>query len=381
VRGDGYIYKRGSRWWIRYSKDGIDYREPCGKDVTTKQSAKDALKVVHRAIAQGAYLTPPERRVTVDELLAGLLVHLRLQGRAYAGKLESQTKPVRTFFGLTRALDVTTQALERYQQERLAADWKPATVNRSLEGLRRAYTYAAKQTPPQFPKHLIPTFPMLPVDNVRRGFFERAEIDALLSNVADSDIRDFIEWGFRTGMRKREISRLTWDMLDRSSTPWVLRVPGAVTKNKQGRSLGLGGSVRAIIERRLVARRLDVPLLFHRTAKGKPGQAIYDIAPAWSAALAAAGLPAGRLFHDLRRSAVRTLIRSGVDPAVAMKVSGHKTRSMLDRYNIVEDQETAAAMAQADAYLEAQPITLNVSTIEGAQKAHNPGVSGKARAV
>jgi hypothetical protein len=54
---------------------------------------------------------------------------------------------------------------------------------------------------------------------------------------------------------------------------------------------------------------------------------------------------------------------------------------MLDRYNIVEDQETAAAMAKADAYLEAQPATRNVTTLEGAQKAHNPGRSGRTRAV
>jgi hypothetical protein len=68
-------------------------------------------------------------------------------------------------------------------------------------------------------------------------------------------------------------------------------------------------------------------------------------------ALQKAGLPAGRLFHDLRRSAVRTLIRAGVDETTAMKVSGHKTRSMLLRYNIVTERETADALLRADAYL------------------------------
>jgi integrase len=57
------------------------------------------------------------------------------------------------------------------------------------------------------------------VDDVRSGFFARAEVDALLAHVADDGIRDLTEWGFRTGMRKGEIGRLTWDMLDRSGTP------------------------------------------------------------------------------------------------------------------------------------------------------------------
>jgi hypothetical protein len=51
----------------------------------------------------------------------------------------------------------------------------------------------------------------------------------------------------------------------------------------------------------------------------------------------------------------RTLIRAGVDETTAMKVSGHKTRSMLLRYNIVTERETADALLRADAYLSTQP--------------------------
>jgi integrase len=128
-------------------------------------------------------------------------------------------------------------------------------------------------------------------------------------------------------------------MLDRTGSPWGLRIPGPITKNRAGRALGLEGEVRAIVERRLNTRRLDCPLIFHRIAKGKPGQPISDFWDVWREALEAAGLPPGRLFHDLRRSAVRTLIRAGVDESTAMKVSGHKTRSMLLRYNIVTDRD------------------------------------------
>jgi integrase len=143
--------------------------------------------------------------------------------------------------------------------------------------------------------------------------------------------------------------------LDRTRTPWALRIPAAITKNRTGRTLGLEGEVRAIIERRLRLRRFNCPLIFHRTCKGKPGQPITDFWEVWKTALKAARLPSDRVFHDLRRSAVRTLIRAGVDETTAMKVSGHKTRSMLLRYNIVTEREMADALLRADAYLSTQP--------------------------
>jgi integrase len=133
-------------------------------------------------------------------------------------------------------------------------------------------------------------------------------------------------------------------MLDRSGTPWVLKIPAAITKNRTGRTLGLEGEVRTIIERRLRVRRFNCPLIFHPLCKERPGQPITDFWDVWRNALHAAALPSGRFFHDLRRSAVRTLIRAGVDETRAMKVSGHKSRSMLLRYNIVTERETADAL-------------------------------------
>lgn len=158
-------------------------------------------------------------------------------------------------------------------------------------------------------------------------------------------------------------------MLDRSGQTWILRIPASVTKNRKTRSLPLPGTLRTLIERRLHGRRLDTPLIFHRTCKGTPGRPVYDITDLWVAALKAARLPKRMLFHDLRRSAVRTLVKAGVDRGQAMKISGHATEAMFKRYaDIFTDDDTADAMLKAEAYLDAQPT-------ERSQNAHTGGAA------
>jgi hypothetical protein len=105
-------------------------------------------------------------------------------------------------------------------------------------------------------------------------------------------------------------------------------------------------------------------LVFHR--EGAP---IGDFRKAWAAARIAAGLyrvvgvnPDGteqkaptRLFHDLRRSGVRNMVRAGVRERVAMEISGHRTRSIFDRYNITSEDDLREAMQRTSDYVSALP--------------------------
>jgi integrase len=91
--------------------------------------------------------------------------------------------------------------------------------------------------------------------------------------------------------------------------------------------------------------------VFHRA-----GQPILDFRGAWRKACAAAKVP-GLLFHDLRRSAVRNLVGAGVDQAVAMRITGHKTASVFQRYRIVADDDVRAALERTEAANKAAPAS------------------------
>lgn len=119
----------------------------------------------------------------------------------------------------------------------------------------------------------------------------------------------------------------------------------AETKNTEDRTVYLDDELKEIIHSQFVGRQLHCSFVFHRD-----GQQIRDIRGSWKAGCKQTGLE-GRLFHDLRITAVRNMVRSGIPENIAVKISGHKTRSVFERYNIVSAEDLKQAAAKQEDYL------------------------------
>ena len=336
--GDGALIQRGRIWYARFYDRGREVRESL--HTADQDLAEKRLVALRRKRERGTYLDPSRRRITVDELLDDLLTYLEVRGVAGLAKARSTLKAVRDALGHLQAHALDTAAAEAAQREWLRAGRAPATVNRRCELLRQAYRLAARRTPPKVTAS--PHIPLLTVQNARQGFLSRDQVGRLLDELEDEDVRDFVDWASWTGMRPNETRRLTWAMVDLQAG--VLTIAPQVAKTRRGRALALVGPLLAVIQRRQARRRLGCALVFHRVSKGLPGQPVRDYRRAWRAALVAAKLPLTLLPYDLRRSALRNLIRSGTHETVAMAISGHRTRSTFDRYNITSTDDVAAAI-------------------------------------
>jgi integrase len=350
----GSIYKRGKVFWIQYYRNGKPYRE------TTKSKkeadAKRLLKKREGEISEGKLPGIYFDRVRFDELAEDFLRDYRINQRKSLERAERSAGHLNRYFEGCRVPEITSPKIEAYIENRLEEGAANATINRELSALKRMLNIGARQTPPKVDR--VPYIPMLKENNIRKGFFEHAEFVALRDALPDY-LKGFVTFAYKTGWRVSEITDLTWNQVDRDNG--IVRLEVGETKNDDARTVYLDDELQEIFnkqwENRKRSRKLT-PYVFPNI--DGTGQ-IKDFRGSWNKACEDAKI-GKRLFHDFRRTAVRNMVRSGIPEGVAMKISGHKTRSVFERYNIVNDADLKLAAQRQEAYLQAQKDTLS-STI------------------
>jgi integrase len=212
---------------------------------------------------------------------------------------------------------------------------------------------------------------MLEENNVRTGFFEHEEFLRFREELPEY-LKGFATFGYKLGWRFEEIASLTWAQIDR--TRWTVRLEVGTTKNKSGRIMFLDSELQEIVrelwQRRKASARM-VPFVFtNLRGDGK----IRDCRDAWDKAFENSKVPR-KLFHDFRRTAVRNMVRAGIPEKVAMKISGHKTRSVFERYNIVDDRDMELAARRQEIYLDSL-LGTNLGTMADSETKKGAGRIG-----
>jgi integrase len=333
-------------WWIDYHVDGRRYRES-----SRSRRKSDAVALLKRRMgehATGQYVGADAKRLTFEELEAGIVASYELKGHRSLGRLQAGFNHLRDHFAGWKATAITPLALEQYAADRLKEAAR-ATVKYELALLRRAMTLAVKQGR----LSSRPAFPEIGVQNARVGFFEPGEFEAVLKELPDP-LKLMALVGYYSGWRKSEILGLTWARIDFENGVMRLEptstVAGTSTKNDEGRTFPFGevaalaGALQAQcaftedVQRRIGA---VIPWVWHR----EDGSRIHKIDEAWRSACKRAGYPR-RLFHDLRRTAARNLIRVGVPEHWAMQLCGHRSPEVFRRYAITSEADLKQAVAR-----------------------------------
>jgi integrase len=351
-RGDGPCYLRGSVYWVCYYLRGTQYRESTNETDEQKalKSLKARLKEVHAdEIGARVFQTPQSRRLTVHDLLETLKAKFELAGQL-SPQNKSHLKRADEDFGQHLAVALRPERIDAYKKERLAKGDKPASTNRVLQLTNQSYLLAMH-------RGTLANRPFIELlsekGNARKGFCTETEFRKIRGFLPEY-LKDFSEFAYCTGMRLGEVKSLRWEFVRGDVIELQAEDAKGDGDEKNARSIPMvGKDLAGILERRKAARRVKVgetpvmaSLIFHHN-----GHAIVDIRKAWKTACKKAGVP-NRLFHDLRRSAVKNMDDAGVSRDAAMAISGHKTQSMYSRYNVSDDKRKRKALELAQEFRE-----------------------------
>ena len=347
----GMIYKRGRIYWIKYYRNGKPYYESTGSQKET--DAKRLLKKREGEISQGKLPGIYFDKVRFDELAEDFLRDYRINHKKSLARAKRSARHLEQVFEGMKVTTIGTPMINTYVERRINEGAANATINRELAALKRMLNLAAKQTPPKVDK--VPYIPMLKENNTRKGFFEHGDYLALRDALPDY-LKGFVTFAYKTGWRISEISNLTWNQVDLDQG--IVRLEPGEAKNDEGRTVYLDEELKEVLNRQRETRKKTGKLLPYVFLNRAGADKVRRFDKSWKRACKKAGIGV-RLFHDLRRTAVRNMVRSGIPERVAMMISGHKTRSVFDRYNIVNDTDLRLAAQKQQAYLESCTGTIS----------------------
>lgn len=363
TKGIGSVYQRGETWWISYSVNGVRERESSKSEnrADAVRLLKDRLGSMGRHEPVGAAIN----RTTLGEIQEILLTDYAAIGSKSARYAEGGFRRLfRYFKPHQKAASITAAELKSYVAAAKERGYKPATIGYDLAVLRHGYRLARDAGK----VGVVPKFPTLRFRNARKGFLTVPEY-RILRNELPEELGPVLTVAYACGWRvKSELLTRKVKHVDlREST---LRLDAGETKNGEARIFVFRGlpeveaAITALVQSALPATAPGVTALrpdpeawlFRRPN----GCRIRNFRDAWNSACKRAGVE--RLVHDLRRSAIRNMVRSGTPDLVCMKISGHLSHTVFERYNITSQEDLIDAASRLAAFHTREMSSVTVMT-------------------
>ena len=349
-----------SIWWVKYYRDGKPIRES-----SETEKISEARKFLQRRegdVAKGFPVSGRERRIKFSELADSVINDYKNNDRRTLDDLQRRLdKHILPIFGHRRAASITTPQIREFIDKRRDQGATNGEINRELAIISKAYTLAVRDQVLMFR----PYVPRLAQKNVRKGFFEREQFERLLQHLPSAvQPYDPVRPCYRR--IKSEVQTLRWTQVDLVSG--IVRLEPGTTKNGRGREFPITAGLRELLEEqgRKADRLLENGTAVEYVFFWDDGRPIRDFRGSWLTACIEAGLAeeveigrtekgdpirewkARRIPHDFRRTAIRNLVRSGVDRDTAKKMVGQETDSVFSRYNIVNRADLEEAGRKLD---------------------------------
>jgi integrase len=377
ANGEGGLFKmRGSEFWYAQYYDCRDGRRRQIRVSTRTKVREEAAATLRKLMGdRDNGLTPVTevRRLRYADLRTALIDSYVAQGnkslksKADGSEYVAGLTALDEFFGFkSEVIDgkitvtekgvsvaqITTDAARRFVRKRREGGTGNAAINRSLAALRRMLRIARRDKK----IHDVPYIEFQKEPPARKNFLEREKFEELIK-MLPTHLRPLVTFLYYCGTRIGEALQIEWSQVNLDAR--LIRLEPEQTKTSEARVLPLPS------------------VLVNMLSKVEPKEdKVFDgtnLRKEWMTACAACGLGSkievegrpydprydGLTLHDLRRSAVRNLINAGVRERVAMQITGHKTRSVFDRYHIVSPVDVTSAMQAVEA------ASLTGKTIEG----------------
>ncbi len=349
-------------FWIKYYRNGRPFRESTA--TLDKGEARRKLKQREGEVAEGRFRGLRVERIKFEELADDLRADYVINKKKTLRRLNELLAHLASTFRGYHAVDITSARIQAYIIERQAHRAANGTINRELGVLKRMFSLAREHTPPKVSQ--VPHIQQLKASNVRSGFFGHEDFLALRGALPDY-AQVTVTLAYYSGMRMGEVCSLQWGQVNLTEGKLYLKAQD--TKTETPRVLYLTGDLLRVLKawkQRCEAKWPRCPWICHRG-----GVQLLSLKHSWRRACERVGLGGmvedpeigrevwqGKIPHDFRRTAIRNMVRAGVPEKVAMAISGHKTRSVFDRYNIVNEADLKAAADRLSGYFSGQMGTI-----------------------